>query len=157
MVDVVDKVTRSRMMSGIRTKDTKPEVIVRKKLHSYGYRYRKNLKNLPGTPDIVLKKYGAVIQIYGCFWHGHNCHLFKWPKSNEEFWHTKINTNRKNDLKNQKKLLDDGWKILVIWECALKGKRKRDFDSIIDLISSWLLTEETFYQIAGNMTINKKH
>lgn len=89
MTDVVDKATRSRMMAGIKGKDTKPEMLIRSELHRRGFRFRKNVKDLPGKPDIVLPKYRAVIMVNGCFWHGHGCRLFKWPSTRPEFWREK--------------------------------------------------------------------
>lgn len=106
-------------MAKIRDKDTKPEWIVRRYLFSRGYRYRKNVKGLPGSPDIVLRKYGIVIFIHGCFWHGHSVdgHI---PHSNSDFWKKKIERNRARDEKNKKELLELGWSVAVIWECQLK-------------------------------------
>ena len=112
-------------MSGIRGKNTKPEILVRKLLHAAGFRFRLHRKDLPGKPDIVVPKYKVAIFVNGCFWHGHeNCHLFRLPKSNTEFWEAKIAGNIKRDKKKQAELLDSGWRVLVIWECALKGKLK---------------------------------
>lgn len=120
-MDVHDKQIRSYNMSQIKAKDTKPEEIVRKYLFSKGFRYRKNVKQLPGTPDIVLKKYHTVIFVNGCFWHGHkDCKHFVWPKSNSEFWKNKIETNILRDKRNIEELKKLGWHICVIWECKLK-------------------------------------
>ena len=138
MVDVVDKKTRSRMMSGIRGKDTKPELIIRKVLFRKGFRYRLHDKKLPGKPDIVLPKYHSVIFVHGCFWHGHNCHLFKWPKTRPAFWKKKIKRNREVDKRNYKKLREEGWYILTVWECALKGKTCRPLEKLIVDIAKWL-------------------
>lgn len=138
MVDIVDKQTRSRMMSGIRGKDTKPELIIRKALFAKGFRYKLHDKKLPGKPDLVFPKYHAVIFIHGCFWHRHNCHLFKWPSTRPEFWKKKINRNVEVDKRNYKQLKKDGWYILTVWECALKGRSKLSFDKLILDISNWL-------------------
>ena len=100
MVDVVSKEKRSKMMSGIRYKDTKPEIIIRKALHAKGFRYSLHNNKLPGKPDIVLPKYNAIIFIHGCFWHQHNCHLFKWPSTRPEFWQNKISGNKERDKQN---------------------------------------------------------
>ena len=105
MIDVVDAETRSRMMSGIRGKNTKPELLTRSLLHRAGYRFRIHDKNLPSKPDIVLKKYNAVILVHGCFWHRHLCHLFKWPKSRPEFWRKKLNGNYHRDQENIQSLI----------------------------------------------------
>jgi DNA mismatch endonuclease, patch repair protein len=122
MVDVVSPEVRSRMMSGIRGKDTKPEMIVRKGLHAQGFRYKLHQSSLPGKPDLVLPKYGAVVFVHGCFWHGHECALFKWPKSREEFWRKKILGNRKRDHKNQEDLLCGGWRVAIVWECSVRTR-----------------------------------
>lgn len=119
-MDCWDKKTRSRVMARIKSRDTKPELIVRKYLYSRGYRFRKNLRSLPGTPDIVMKKYGVAIFIHGCFWHGH--YDSKLPSSNVDFWKTKIERTKERDLENKEKLKGLGWKVMTIWECQLKPK-----------------------------------
>lgn len=125
-MDVHDKETRSYNMSCIKGKNTRPEEIVRKYLFSQGFRYRKNDKRLPGTPDIVLPKYKTVIFVNGCFWHGHDgCRYFVIPKTNTEFWTKKIETNRNRDLRKINDLQTLGWKVIVVWECQLK-KEKAD-------------------------------
>lgn len=118
-MDILDKKKRSALMSKIRSKDTKPEWIVRRYLFSRGYRYRKNVKGLPGTPDIVLRKYGIVIFIHGCFWHGHEVdgHI---PHSNSAFWQKKIEQNKQRDARNKAALKQMGWRVMVVWECQLK-------------------------------------
>lgn len=120
-MDVHDKKTRSYNMSQIKGKNTKPEELVRKYLFAHGFRYRKNDKRLPGSPDIVLPKYKTVIFVNGCFWHGHEgCRYFVWPKSNPEFWKNKIEANISRD-KNKIGLLESqDWKVIVIWKCELK-------------------------------------
>lgn len=121
MADCHDKETRSYNMSRIRSKNTKPEEIVRKYLFSQGFRYRKNDARLPGKPDIVLPKHKTVIFVNGCFWHKHEgCRYFVWPKSNAEFWKTKIEGNVERDQQNYKLLKELGWKVVVVWECELK-------------------------------------
>lgn len=125
-MDVHDKETRSYNMSCIKGKNTRPEEIVRKYLFYRGFRYRKNDKRLPGTPDIVLPKYKTVIFVNGCFWHGHEgCRYFVVPKTNTEFWTNKIETNRKRDIRKINDLQTLGWKVIVVWECQLK-KEKAD-------------------------------
>jgi DNA mismatch endonuclease, patch repair protein len=121
MTDVVDAATRSRMMSGIRSKDTKPEMIVRRALHKAGFRYRLHDGRLPGKPDIVLPKYRTVIFVHGCFWHGHLCKDFKWPKSRVEFWRAKIEGNVARDARNLELLERAGWRVAVVWECSIKS------------------------------------
>ena len=136
-------------MSGIRGKDTKPELLIRKALFKEGFRYRLHDKRLPGKPDLVFPKYHVVIFIHGCFWHGHNCHLFKWPKTRKEFWRNKINRNREVDRRNYNKLKEEGWYILTVWECALKGKTRLPFDMVITRISKWLVSGRKDIEIRG--------
>lgn len=107
-------------MSHIRSKNSKPEEFVRKYLFSRGLRYRKNVKKLPGCPDIVLAKYKTIVFVNGCFWHHHDCGRFVWPASNEEYWRKKINRNVERDIQNAFLLTQQGWKVLTIWECQLK-------------------------------------
>lgn len=123
MIDKHSKEIRSFNMSQIRSKDTKPEILVRKYLFSKGFRYRKNVKYLPGTPDIVLPKYKTVIFVNGCFWHMHNCENFVMPKSNIDYWKRKLENNVLSDKKNYQKLKILGWSILTIWECELKKNK----------------------------------
>jgi DNA mismatch endonuclease (patch repair protein) len=121
MADVHSKETRSYNMSRIRSKNTKPEMLVRRFLHKNGFRYRLHVKNLPGKPDIVLPKYKTVIFIHGCFWHGHEgCKYYVVPKTRTEWWLNKIQGNAKNDTKSEALLKEAGWKIIKIWECELK-------------------------------------
>jgi len=116
-MDTVSKKKRSEIMSRIRSKNTKPELIVRKYLFSKGYRYRLHDNKLPGKPDIVLKKYKTAIQVRGCFWHGHGCKFSNIPKTNRAFWRNKILNNKKRDKKNDQKLRRLGFKLIVIPEC----------------------------------------
>ena len=128
-MDVHSKEVRSYNMSCIKGKGTKPEEIVRKYLFSRGFRYRKNDKRLPGTPDIVLPKYKTVIFVNGCFWHGHEgCKYFVWPKSNADFWKAKILQNIERDKRDFERLENAGWKVIVVWECQLK--KARSFESL---------------------------
>lgn len=125
MADVHDKATRSYNMSRIKSKNTKPEILVRKFLFANGFRYRINDKKLPGKPDIVLPKYKTVIFVNGCFWHGHeDCKYFKLPATRIDWWKEKIEKNIENDLKKHAQLKVAGYKVIVIWECELKGKTK---------------------------------
>lgn len=154
MVDVVDKATRSRMMSGIRSKNTLPEKQIRSALHRRGFRFRLNQASLPGKPDLVLKKFNAVIFIHGCFWHGHNCKLFKWPSTNKSFWHKKIERNRDKDAEVLVALKKSGWRVMVIWECALKGKAQiAKHPHTIDKVCNWLTRSNySFKEISGSTT-----
>lgn len=126
MADNHSKEVRSKNMSHIRSTNSKPEEIVRKYLFSKGFRYRKNVLTLPGCPDIVLPKYHTVILVNGCFWHKHDCGRFVWPSYNTEYWIPKINRNVERDKQNHKKLVDMGWKVLIIWECELKKNVRED-------------------------------
>ena len=120
MADNLTKEIRTKNMSHIRSENTMPEEKVRKYLFSKGFRYRKNDKGLPGSPDIVLPKYKTVIFINGCFWHKHNCPKFVWPKTNKDYWTNKIRRNVERDQINYQALEDMGWKVIVIWECETK-------------------------------------
>jgi DNA mismatch endonuclease, patch repair protein len=137
MADMFTKERRSEIMSHIGAKDTKPELIVRKHLHSKGYRFRLHHKKLPGKPDIVLRKFNTVIMINGCFWHGHeNCKEYKIPKTNPDFWKLKIERNIDRDSKNLEKLACLGWNVIVVWECQLEnGSRSKTLHEIIDSLS----------------------
>ena len=121
MADSLSPEKRSWNMSRIKGKDTSIEIQVRKYLFSQGFRYRKNVKTLPGTPDIVLPKYRTVVFVNGCFWHKHEgCRYFVWPKNNAEFWKEKINKNVARDQRDYELLRKDGWHVIVVWECELK-------------------------------------
>ena len=131
-MDVHSKEVRSYNMSRIKGKDTKPEETVRKYLFSQGFRYRKNDKKLPGTPDIVLPKYKTVIFVNGCFWHGHEgCKYFVWPKNNAEFWHKKIRDNILRDQKKVQALDLLGWKVIVVWECKIKSDKENTLKNLM--------------------------
>ena len=124
-MDTVNKEKRSWMMSRVKSKDTKPEKIVRSMIHRMGFRFRKNRRDLPGSPDIVFPKYRKVIFIHGCFWHGHkNCSKASRPSSNEEFWSDKLDTNIQRDRKKVRELKKQGWKVLIIWECQIKDEKR---------------------------------
>ena len=131
-MDDLTKEQRHKNMSHIRSINSKPEEKVRKFLFSQGLRYRKNVRTLPGCPDIVLPKYKTVVFINGCFWHKHDCSRFKWPKTNQEYWIPKINKNVERDLKAYHDLKELGWRVFVVWECSLK---KNTFDvAMMDLL-----------------------
>lgn len=139
MTDIVDSATRSRMMSGIRGKNTKPELLVRSLLHRCGFRFRLHRKDLPGKPDIVLSRYKAVIFVHGCFWHGHSCKYFRWPSSRPEFWKSKIELNQCKDETSISELLKMGWRVAVVWECSMRGKSLAEIDALGDTICAWLI------------------
>ena len=135
MADNHSKEVRSMNMSHIRSKNSKPEELVRKYLFSKGFRYRKNVKTLPGCPDIVLPKYKTVIFVNGCFWHKHDCPRFVWPSTNEEYWRPKIMGNVERDKRNFAELQQLGWTVLTVWECELK---KKVIDATLDQLEKRL-------------------
>lgn len=147
MADVHDIQTRSRNMAAIKNKNTHPEMQVRRSLHKAGFRYRLHVANLPGRPDLVLQKYKAVIFIHGCFWHQHQCDMFHWPKSRTEWWVAKISANSAHDGAVQDKLRELGWRVLLIWECALKGKTKYSKVELIEAICDWLIRGNSFSEL----------
>jgi DNA mismatch endonuclease (patch repair protein) len=149
MTDVHTREQRRRNMSAIRSKDTRPEMLIRRGLHGRGYRYSLHHKLLPGHPDIVLRKYKAVVFVHGCFWHGHECRLFRWPATRKDFWRSKILRNREVDSAATSDLLSAGWRIVTVWECALKGPNKRPVDAVLDSIESILESDTVHEEIAG--------
>lgn len=136
MADNHSKEVRSMNMSHIRSKNSKPEEKVRKGLFAKGFRYRKNVKKLPGCPDIVLAKYKTVIFVNGCFWHMHDCGRFVWPASNQDYWRPKILRNVERDKANIALLKDMGWKVIVVWECEIK---KANLNTRLDMLEKDIL------------------
>lgn len=126
MADIYDKSKRTSIMSKISGKETKPEILVRKFLFANGLRYRKNVKSLPGSPDIVLPKYKTVVFVHGCFWHGHDCKAAKLPETRKEFWTDKINANAVRDTRNIEELESLGWTVIVVWQCTIKNRVLRE-------------------------------
>ena len=149
MGDVVNRRVRRRMMSGIRSTDTAPELQLRRGLPRAGFRYLLHNSSLPGSPDLVLPRHRAVIQVNGCFWHGHDCHLFRQPKTNSKFWKSKIDANRVRDQKNRALLKDQGWRLLEVWECTMKGKEALAEDKLIELVADWIESAEDHAEIRG--------
>ncbi len=133
-MDIWNKEKRSEIMASVKQKDTKQEITVRKYLFSKGFRFRKNDKRLPGSPDIVLPKYKVAIFVHGCFWHGHECRAGRLPSSNNEFWEKKIDRNKERDKQNKKQLEVLGWKVIVIWQCELKNHAAAN-ERLTDLIT----------------------
>ncbi len=149
MADIVPADVRSRMMAGIRGTNTKPELLLRKGLHARGFRFRLHDPALPGKPDIVLPRYRAVIFAHGCFWHGHDCHLFKWPSTRPEFWQTKIGRNRAVDARTDAALAKAGWREGIVWECALKGRTRLQLEEVISACADWLGSDRQRIEIRG--------
>ncbi|MBK8208690.1 MAG: DNA mismatch endonuclease Vsr [Rhodospirillales bacterium] len=130
---------RSRLMARIGGRNTKPEVILRKALFRLGFRYRLHPRDIPGRPDMVFPRWRAVVFVHGCFWHGHDCHLFKWPKGNAVFWRAKISGNVERDRRTLDALTAQGWRVLTVWECALRGRGRLPVESIAQTVSNWLM------------------
>lgn len=149
MVDIVPPNVRSRMMAGIKGKNTRPEIMLRKGLHARGFRYLLHARKLPGKPDLVFPRYRAIIFAHGCFWHGHDCSLFKWPKSREQFWRSKIRKTRQRDHSILAALQDSDWRVGEVWECALKGRGKRDLCDVLDACERWLHSDQPRLEIRG--------
>lgn len=138
MVDSLTPEQRSAQMSRIRGTNTKLEVLVRRALHARGFRYRLGGAGLPGRPDIVLPKYGTVVFVHGCFWHGHSCPLYRLPKTRPEFWADKIGKNRSRDERVVAELESAGWRVLTVWECSLRGKSASEQTSFLDSLARQL-------------------
>lgn len=138
------------MMAGIRSRDTKPELFLRRGLHALGFRFRLHVRDLPGHPDLVFPRRSAVIFAHGCFWHGHNCHLFRWPSTREDFWKAKIERNRVVDARTEAALIAGSWRQGVVWECALKGRERLPIETVLAACSDWLQSETPRLEIRGH-------
>ncbi|MFY7914033.1 MAG: very short patch repair endonuclease [Rubrivivax sp.] len=149
MADIVSPEVRSRMMAGIRGRDTKPELMLRKGLHAAGFRYRLHVKDLPGKPDMVFPRHRAVLFAHGCFWHGHDCQLFRWPSSRQDWWREKITRNRAVDARSEAALAEAGWRLGVVWECALKGRTRLPFAEVLEACSTWLRSDAARLEVRG--------
>lgn len=148
MVDRLTPDQRRLNMSRIRGKDTRPEMTVRRMLHSLGFRYRLHRCDLPGRPDIVMARYRAAIFVHGCFWHGHDCSLFRMPTTRPEFWAAKIGANRRRDGNAVSGLSDAGWRSLLIWECAVRGRGRLSADMLTDRITAFIVGDAPFGAIS---------
>lgn len=146
MIDVVSPAIRSRMMASIRSRNTQPEMQVRRHLHALGFRYRLHRKDLPGKPDIVLPKYQTAIFIHGCFWHGHReCRFATIPATRIEFWTVKISANQARDAAAESKLREAGWRIAIVWECALRSKP----DETMRYLADFIISSEVSFEAAA--------
>lgn len=149
MTDIVDQQTRSRMMSGIRGKNTRPELALRRALHARGFRFRLHSGKVHGRPDLVLPKYSAVVFVHGCFWHRHEgCRYATSPSTRPEFWQAKFDANVARDSAVRTSLLEDGWRVATVWECALR--KPEQVEASTESLSIWLRTEELQIEIGDN-------
>ena len=142
MVDVLSEKQRRYNMSRIQERNTKPEMAIRRGLHARGFRFRLHVGELPGRPDLVFRRYSAVVLVNGCFWHGHRCDRFRWPRTRESFWREKIGKNRDRDVSSLVALRRRGWRVLTVWECALKGPGRLDLDELVTACATFLLDGE---------------
>ena len=141
-------------MSSVRGKDTQPELLLRIRLHRAGYRYRLHAKELPGKPDLVFPSRKAVLFVNGCFWHGHDCHRFSWPKTRVSFWRAKILGNKERDDRNHRRLLQAGWRVGVVWGCALSGKERIGIDAVAAECERWLNSAEQTLSVSGRPAVS---
>ncbi len=138
------------MMRGIRSKNTKPEILVRQMLHAEGFRFRLHSRKLPGTPDIVLPKHKAAVFVCGCFWHGHDCKFFRLPSTRQDFWRTKIEKNQANDSKTRQQLSEMGWRHATVWECALRGVSPAEMQEAGQKLAIWLRSRQQELMVRGS-------
>ncbi|MDA0781194.1 MAG: very short patch repair endonuclease [Rickettsiales bacterium] len=149
LMDIFTKEKRSKVMSAVKGKDTKPEIMLRKAIFKQGFRYSLHTGSIEGKPDIYLKKYNAVIFFHGCFWHGHNCKAGALPKTRTEFWKKKIESNKCRDLKVINVLKEKGYRVLIIWGCSLKGKGKERFDTVVNKTICWINSNNNINEITN--------
>lgn len=149
MADVLTTEQRRLNMRRIRARDTKPEMLIRRGLHASGFRYRLHDRHLPGKPDLVFPRFHAVVLIHGCFWHGHDCPMFKLPATRSEFWLAKITANRMRDEKVAQALKSLGWRVLTIWECSLRGPSRAPFELLLDTCAEFIKGKDPFLIISG--------
>ncbi|MGJ3523606.1 very short patch repair endonuclease [Nitratidesulfovibrio sp. D1] len=153
MADVLTPEQRRLNMSRIHGRDTRPELLIRRGLHKMGFRFRLHRRDLPGSPDVVFTGYRTCLFVHGCFWHGHDCVLFKLPATRTEFWQKKIENNRMRDAAAITALLHEGWRVVVIWECALKGPGRIPLEMLLSRCSGFLKSpfssSETLCHISG--------
>lgn len=146
MTDIVDKQTRSRMMAGIKGRDTRPELALRRALHARGFRYRLHAKNVPGRPDLVLSKFSAAVFVHGCFWHRHTgCRYATTPASRTDFWQSKFEENIARDARVHRALIHSGWRVATVWECALRSNYR--LAAVADCLATWLRSDSTELEI----------
>jgi DNA mismatch endonuclease (patch repair protein) len=149
-MDTVDRQTRSKIMASVGQKDTGAELVLRRALHKIGLRYKLHDRTLPGSPDLVLPRFHAVIFVHGCYWHSHGCHRATVPKNRHEFWVAKFKANRSRDKRNVRSLLKSGWRVLIVWECVLLGNKFLPAPNVINSVCTWLNGTNHNGQIPGN-------
>lgn len=149
-MDVHTPERRSHNMSRIRSRDTKPEMVLRRALHARGLRYRLHVRSLPGTPDLVFPRRRAVILVHGCFWHGHDCPMFRLPGTRTDFWRQKINGNVARDRRSAGALAELGWRQLTVWECALRGRARLPVDEVAALAAGFVSGEDAILEVSGD-------
>jgi DNA mismatch endonuclease (patch repair protein) len=150
MADVVTPAVRSRMMAGIRSTNTRPEMAIRKALHRRGFRYRLHAAGVPGRPDMVFPRYRAAVFVNGCFWHGHDCRFFRLPGTRTEFWRAKIARNRRRDADVAAMLAKAGWRQLTVWECTVRGKGTDAAEKTAGRIARWLRSRKRRLEMRGD-------
>lgn len=148
-MDTVDQSTRSKIMASVGQKNTGPEMVLRSALHRRGLRYRLHDRNLPGSPDLVFPRFKAVIFVHGCYWHAHDCYRGTKPKSRQQFWYEKFLANQQRDARNVERLVAKGWRVLTVWECAIKGKTAKPSGLLARQICGWLKGKRTTGTIEG--------
>jgi DNA mismatch endonuclease (patch repair protein) len=148
-MDTVDRLTRSKIMAAVGQKNTGAEILLRSALHRLGIRYRLHDRSLPGSPDLLLPRYRAVIFVHGCYWHGHGCYRSTIPKTRKTFWTRKFTANRARDDRKRSQLLEAGWRVLTVWECALKGKTAKPIDRTAMVVRAWLESSRSTGEIEG--------
>lgn len=148
-MDTVSKATRSKIMASVGRQNTGPEIRLREALHKLGLKYRLNCRDFPGSPDMVLPKYKAIIFVHGCFWHAHACKFTSTPSSRKKFWTEKFKTNHIRDKQKINLLMADNWRVLVLWECAFKRKNEYEFGEVLSMVMSWLNSKEQYGEIIG--------
>ena len=154
MTDVLTIEQRRLNMSRVRGRDTKPEMVIRRGLHARGLRFRLHCRDLPGRPDLVFPKYRAVAFVHGCFWHAHGCPMFRWPQTRKEFWRGKISKNLERDRIALSRLKEQGWRVLTIWECALKGPGRASLDHVLQRCENFVADNSTeLEEIGGTLRL----
>lgn len=157
MTDVHDAATRSRNMRAIRGENTRPEMAVRKALHAAGFRYRLHSRLLPGKPDLVLPKYRAVIFVHGCFWHRHDCSAFKMPAERADFWQRKLQANVDRDRRVRGQLMQQGWRVALVWECSLGGRNNISINVVASSLGDWLRSDSPSIEQSESVECAGKH